>query len=141
VGGTVFTGAAVVLVAAVGVLVVAGTAVVLVAVMGVLVVVGAGVVGGATEVLVDCAAEVVEDRSGVGADDVARVLDGRADVGPDITELAEGAVGMATPETGPSVSGADLVWKLITAARPAIVAPTTIGARFIGFAPGLQPST
>lgn len=39
-----------------------------------------------------------------------------------------------TPGKEPSVREADFVWKASTPARPATVAPMTIGARFIGFA-------
>jgi hypothetical protein len=157
VGGLVVSGTAVVLAAvvgglvagtaAVGGLVVSGTAVVLAAVVGGLVagtaavgglVPGAPVAGGAAEVLVDCGTAVVEERARVVADEVATVLDGAA--GPVITGLVEESAGTATVGTVPSPRVADLVWKLTTAARPAIVAATTIGARLIEFAPGLQPS-
>jgi hypothetical protein len=80
----------------------------------------------------------VEERARVVADEVATVLDGAA--GPVITGLVEESAGTATVGTVPSPRVADLVWKLTTAARPAIVAATTIGARLIEFAPGLQPS-
>jgi hypothetical protein len=138
VGGLVVAGAAVVLAAVVGGLVVAGAAVVLAAVIGGLVT-GARVTGGAAEVRADFFAEVVEERATVEVDEVATVLDGMA--APAITELVEGSAGTATGGTVPSVRVADLVWKPITAARPAIVAPTTIGARLTELAPSPQSST
>jgi len=89
-------------------------------------VVGGFVVAGAVAVLATVVGGlVVEDAAGVG---------------PLITELVEGSAGRATVGRVPSDSGADLVWKLTTAARPAIVAPTTIGARLMEFAPSRQPS-
>jgi hypothetical protein len=144
VGGLVVAGAGVVLAAVVGGLVVgglvvAGAGVVLAAVVGALVA-GAPVAGGAAEVLLDGGAAVVEERARVAAGEAARVLDRAVDVGPVITELVEGSVGMVAPGTVPSVNGTDLVWKLTTAASPAIVAPTTIGARLTGLAPSRQPS-
>jgi hypothetical protein len=143
IGGLVVAGTAVVLAAVIGGLVVAGTAVVLAAVIGGLVigglVTGARVTGGAAEVRADFFAEVVEERATVEVDEVATVLDGMA--APAITELVEGSAGTATGGTVPSVRVADLVWKPITAARPAIVAPTTIGARLTELAPSPQSST
>jgi hypothetical protein len=124
--------------AVVGGSVVAGAAMVLGAVVGGLVLAGAAVAGGAAGVIVDCGGAVVEDRATVAAEEAARVLEGAA--GPVITELVEGPAGTATVGRVPSVRAADLVWKLTTAARPAIVVPTRIGARLIGFAPGTQPS-
>ncbi len=138
VGALVVAGGAVVLAAVVGALVVAGGAVVLAAVVGALVLAGAAFAGGAAGVLVDCRGAAGANRATVVAGEVARVLDGVA--GPVITELVEEPAGTATVGRVPSVSVADLVWKLTTAARPAMVAPTRIGARLIGFAPGAQPS-
>jgi hypothetical protein len=127
----------VLLAAVVGGLVVAGAGVLLAAVVGGLVA-GAAVAGGAAEVLLDRGGAVVEERARVAADEVATVLDGAA--GPVITELVEGPAGTATTGRVPSVRVADLVWKPTTAARPAIVAPTTIGARLTGLAQSRQPS-
>jgi len=142
VGGLVVAGAGVVLAAVVGALVVgglvvAGAGVVLAAVVGGLVA-GAAVAGGAVEVLVGGGGAVVEELERVTADEVGTVLEGAA--GPVITELVEGPAGTATTGRVPSFSVADLVWKLTTAARPAIVAPTTIGARLTGLAQSRQPS-
>jgi hypothetical protein len=138
VGALVVSGGAVVLAAVVSALVVANAAVVLATVVGGLVVASAAVVGLAAGVLVDRGAAVVEDQAAVAAVEVARVLDEAA--GPMITEIVEGPAGTATPGTVPRVRVTDLEWKLTTAARPATVAPTKIGARLTEFAPGTQPS-
>ena len=143
VGGLVVAGAAVVIAAVVGGLVVGGAAVVIAAVIGGLVIGGLDGPGNRRRRRSTCRLfrrAVVEERATGrgrrGGDGTRR--DGRSgDHGARRRTLP----GPRRAGRAPSVRVADLVWKPITAARPAIVAPTTIGARLTELAPSPQSST
>ena len=102
------------------------------------------VVGGTVAVLVGTCVVVVvllegtDDEPGVG---MVVVLAGGGELAPPWpvrdaagTDVVGELPVVETPGREPNVREADFVWKASTPARPATVAPITIGARFIGFA-------